>query len=98
MIPIHAASVFFMVIFACCFYMMKKSPYVESFFMLMGKHSTNIWLVHTFFCYYYFHDFIYGLKYPILIYILTLGLSVISSVVINKLYQLLFGKISSYIH
>lgn len=78
--------------------MMKKSPYVESFFMLMGKHSTNIWLVHTFFCYYYFHDFIYGLKYPILIYILTLGLSVISSVVINKLYQLLFGKISSYIH
>ena len=48
--------------------------------------------------YYYFHDFIYGLKYPILIYILTLGLSVISSVVINKLYQLLFGKISSYIH
>lgn len=98
MIPIHAASVFFMVIFAYCFYMMKKSPYVESFFMLMGKHSTNIWLVHTFFCYYYFHDFIYGLKYPILIYILTLGLSVISSVVINKLYQLLFGKISSYIH
>ena len=32
------------------------------FFMLMGKHSTNIWLVHTFFCYYYFHDFIYGFK------------------------------------
>lgn len=95
---IHAASIFFMVIFACCFYLIKKSSCIEKFFVLMGRHSTNIWLVHTFFCYYYFHDFIYGLKYPFLIYIVTLGLSVISSVVINKLYQLLFGKVSSYIH
>lgn len=96
-IPIHAASVFFMVIFACCFYMIKKSPSVESFFVLFGKHSTNIWLVHTFFCYYYFHDFIYGLKYPLLIYVVTLVCSLASSFVVNKVYKLLFGKVSSYI-
>lgn len=93
----HAASVLFMIVFACCFYMMKKSRNIENFFMLMGKHSTNIWLVHTFFCYYYFHDFIYGFKYPILIYIVTFGFSFISSVVINKIYHLLFGKMDSYI-
>ncbi len=96
-IPIHAASVLFMVIFACCFHIIKKSPNVESFFMLMGKHSTNIWLVHTFFCYYYFHNFIYELKYPILIYITTLGLSFIASLLINKVYQLLFERLTSYI-
>lgn len=96
-ISIHAASVLFMIVFACCFYMMKKSRNIENFFMLVGKHSTNIWLVHTFFCYYYFHDFIYGLKYPILIYIVTFGFSFISSVVINKIYRLLFGKMDSYI-
>lgn len=96
-IPIHAASVFFMVIFACCFYMIKKSTIVESFFMLMGKHSTNIWLVHTFFCYYYFHDFIYGLKYPVLIYIVTLGLSLIASLLINKVHHLLFERLASRI-
>lgn len=96
-IPIHAASVFFMVIFACCFYMIKKSTIVENFFILMGKHSTNIWLVHTFFCYYYFHDFIYGLKYPVLIYIVTLGLSFIASLLINKVYRLLFGRLTNHI-
>lgn len=96
MIPIHAASVFFMVIFACCFYMIKKSLNLENFFILMGKHSTNIWLVHTFFCYYYFHDFIYGLKYPVLIYITTLGLSFIASLLINKVYRLLFERLISY--
>lgn len=96
-ILIHAASVLFMIVFACCFYMMEKSRNIENFFMLVGKHSTNIWLVHTFFCYYYFHDFIYGLKYPILIYIVTFGFSFISSVVINKIYRLLFGKMDSYI-
>ena len=96
-IPIHAASVLFMIVFACCFYMIKKSVRIENFFKLMGRHSTNIWLVHTFFCYYYFHDIIYGLKYPILIYIATFGLSFISSVVIKKIYHLLFGKTDSYI-
>lgn len=96
-ILIHAASVFFMVIFACCFYMINKSTNVESFFMLMGKHSTNIWLVHTFFCYYYFHDFIYGLKYPVLIYIVTLGLSFIASLLINKVHRLLFERLASHI-
>lgn len=94
MIPIHAASVFFMIVFACCFYMIKKNRNVEKLLMLMGKHSTNIWLVHTFFCYYYFHDFIYGLKYPVLIYIVTLGLSFLSSVIINKVYHFIFGKVS----
>lgn len=94
MIPIHAASIFFMIVFACCFYMIKKNRNVENFLMLMGKHSTNIWLVHTFFCYYYFHDFIYGLKYPVLIYIVTLGLSFLSSVIINKVYHFIFGKVS----
>lgn len=96
-VPIHAASVFFMVIFACCFYLIKKNPNTENFFMLMGRHSTNIWLVHTFFCYYYFHDFIYGLKYPVLIYIVTLGLSFIASVFINKVYRLSFEKLNSHI-
>lgn len=97
LMSIHAASVLFMIVFACCFYMTKKNSNIESFFMLMGKHSTNIWLVHTFFCYYYFHDFIYGLKYPVLIYLVTLGLSFISSIVINKISFLLFGSVNRYI-
>ncbi len=59
----------------------------------MGRHSTNIWLIHAFFCWYYFDDLIYGLKYPVLIYIVTLVLSLISSFIVNKVYMLLFDKI-----
>lgn len=94
---IHAASVLFMIVFACCFCMLKKNSLVENFLKLMGEHSTNIWLVHTFFCYYYFHDFIYGLKYPVLIYSVTLGFSFISSIILNKIHFLLLGKMNQYI-
>lgn len=93
LIQIHAASILYTIVFVCCFYMIKKGHKIEVFFAFMGKHSTNIWLIHAFFCWYYFSDFIYGLKYPVLIYCATLGLSIIASFAINKVYTLLFGKI-----
>lgn len=55
----------------------------------LGKHSMNIWLIHTYFCYYLFRDFIYGLKYPILIFSATLILSLLSSIIVEFLYGLL---------
>lgn len=97
LIPIHAASIFYTIVFVCCFYMIRKGKIIEKFFILMGEHSTNIWLIHAFFCWYYFDDFIYGLKYPLLIYVVTLVCSLASSFVVNKVYKLLFGKVSSYI-
>lgn len=96
-LPIHAASVLFMIVFVCCFSQINMNSRLEKFFVLLGEHSTNIWLVHTFFCYYFFHDFIYGLRYPVLIYIVTLLLSFISSLLINKIHHLLFGKINNLI-
>lgn len=40
-----------------------------------GKHSMVMWLTHTFFCYYLFHDFIYGFRYPIVIYLVLIAIS-----------------------
>lgn len=42
-----------------------------------------MWLVHTFFCYYLFHDWIYGLKYPIVIFVVTVLLSYASGILID---------------
>lgn len=46
---------------------------------ILGKHSTNIWLVHSFFCYYLFQELAFLPKYSILIiiwiYILSIGCS-----------------------
>ena len=61
-----------------------------------GKHSTNIWLTHTFWCYYFGQSIVLLPKYSILIYIWLIILSLLSSYVINLLYvpicNLLFSK------
>lgn len=53
-----------------------------------GNHSTVMWLTHSYFCYYLFHDFIYGFKYPILIYIVTLGCALGASYVVQTILRL----------
>ena len=50
---------------------------------LLGNHSMNMWMIHSWFCYYLFHDYIYELKYPIAIYIVLILISLVSSYIIN---------------
>jgi len=57
--------------------------WLDRFLIEMGKRSTSIWFIHTYFCYYLFHDFIYGFKFPILIFFVLLTCSYISAIVID---------------
>ena len=61
-----------------------------------AKHSTNIWLTHTFWCYYFFQNIVLKPYYSPLIYLWLLILSLLSSYVINLVYvplnNLLFSK------
>lgn len=59
---------------------------VSKLFEYFAKHSTNIWLTHTFWCYYFFQDIVIKPYYSILIYIWLLGLSLLSSYIINLIY------------
>lgn len=52
----------------------------------LGKYSASIWFTHTFICYYLFHDFVYSLRYPLLILVFLVGIS------------LLFAHVFDYIH
>lgn len=47
--------------------------------------TTNVWLVHSFFCYHLFQEIAFGPRYSILIIIWTLLLSVVVSRAINQL-------------
>ena len=49
----------------------------------LGKHSMNMYLTHTFIFGYFFRDFIYSFKYPILIFIALLLSSLLLSIVIE---------------
>lgn len=51
----------------------------------LGKHSMNMYMVHTFIFFYFFHDFIYGFKYPLLIFFVLLMLSLSISIMLEFL-------------
>lgn len=63
---------------------------IEKFFQFLGKYSTVVWLVHTWFCYYLFKNFIYGLHYPMLILIVELALSLVAGFALLKITKSVF--------
>lgn len=57
-------------IFYCRKYII-RIPVINKILEFSGRHSMNIFLVHTFFRYIFFRDFIYGFKY---FWLIVLGL------------------------
>ena len=87
-------------LFAVCLCRANKLKFTPLQFI--GKHSMNMYLTHTFIFVYFFRDFIYGLKYPILMFLALFSISLLISVVIefakNKLgFYRLQSKIVSLI-
>jgi peptidoglycan/LPS O-acetylase OafA/YrhL len=64
-------------------------PRVRNFLIFLGKHSMNIYLVHTFIRAYYFRDFLYSFRYAPIIVVLLMGISVAISIVIEALKKLI---------
>lgn len=58
---------------------------------LYGKHSTNIWLFHTFLCYYYdeVQRIVYAPRYPLLIAVFFAALCLAVSIGIEVFYSML---------
>ena len=77
-------------------YCIAQLPLDNSLLKWVGKSSTNIWLTHSFFCYYYFKEFIYAPRYSILIVIWLLFISLITSEGLNWLMRLI-SKIIDHI-
>jgi peptidoglycan/LPS O-acetylase OafA/YrhL len=46
----------------------------------LGEYSFPLWLVHSFFCYYYFQDIIYFPKWSPFIFMLLITMSLLSVV------------------
>lgn len=76
------------------FHFWNKPEKVQRFFLYIGNHSTNIWLTHMFFYFSLFKNFVYVAKFPILIYVLMLGLTLLVSVILQKIEKPLMRKLS----
>lgn len=69
----------------------QKLPlYYDKALVFLGNRSMNIWLTHTFLCYYYFQDFILAPRYSPLVYLNLLLSSLAISIIISKV-QVLFA-------
>lgn len=66
-----------------------RSLHLQSFFSFVGARSMNIWLIHTFFCYYYTPDLVLKPRNSFLILVWLLLLSLAGSCMIEYLYALL---------
>lgn len=80
-----AYSPFYVCLFVIIFLRIRLWSWIERCMMFLGKFSTSVWLIHTWFCYYLFHDFIYGFHYPILILAVEFAVSIMSGYVIQRI-------------
>lgn len=55
----------------------------------VGKHSMNMYLIHTFIFSYFFHDFIYGFKNPCLIFLVLFSTSLLLSLAFETLKKII---------
>lgn len=76
---------FYTVLFIMCFSLLHRFSWVDKVLIELGKRSTSIWFIHTYFCYYLFQDFIYCFKYPIIIFVVLMTISWMCAIVIDKL-------------
>lgn len=81
-------------IYACTFcigfaFLVDGFKYVKKALAFVGSQATGMWLIHTFFCYYYFQNFIYAPKNPILVFLLLFTISLVLSWGIGKLYSII---------
>jgi hypothetical protein len=79
-------------------FLAKLPLWAEKCFLLLGKHSTNIWLVHMFFYLNLFKDFVFFAKYPILVLALMLVVCFAASLVIDRIYQPVLAHLDQRSH
>lgn len=70
----------------------EKPGWIKNTFLLIGKHSTNIWLIHMFFYMYIFKNLVFIAKYPLLILLLMMFITISCSNVINLVVKCIRNK------
>lgn len=81
--PLYATT--FIVLFLSC----PRWIVIDKLLGYLGKHSMNMWLIHAWICYYIFHDELYSLKYPLLIMVVVIIVSLLGSYLVDIIYYCL---------
>lgn len=94
----------FATVFICLIVIVCKNKIIKVNFLLekIGEHSMNLFLMHTFIKAYYFPNIIYSWKYPILIIMALLLVTMFLSIVIERVkkaicYDVLINQMSNHV-
>lgn len=83
---------FFEALIIFLFLQLRTRKYISSLLQELGDKSTIMWMVHTYFAYYLFHDLIYGFKYPIIIFLVISIFSYIIAFSLQKLIGIIWKR------
>ncbi len=64
-------------------------PIIGAILEFLGKHSANIWLIHTFIRYHYCEAFIYGMEHFIIVILALLLISLALSIIVEFLKRII---------
>lgn len=67
-----------------CLSLIKMPCWIKKALCRIGDQSMNMWMIHTWLCYYLFKDFIYSFGYPALIFVVLTCISYVCSLIVNK--------------
>lgn len=87
-----AVHIFYVVTFIALFLSISRWSFIDKSLSFFGTYSMNMWFIHTCICYYLFKDFIYGFKYPIIIYTVVVVLSLIFAIFVTKIANIVIPK------
>lgn len=87
-------AVFTGIVFICIFNLMDKPKWINKLLSFLGNHSTNMWLTHMFFYMIYFKELVFKPKYSLLIFLWLVILCLISSYIINFIYNPIIKRLN----
>ena len=85
MIKVTIADGLYAFIIIFCISHLQLHRLFHNIFYKLGQYSMPMWMTHTFFAVYLFQDFIYGFKYPLLIWLVLIAVSYLTSIPILQL-------------
>lgn len=84
------------VVILILFHFWRKPDLVEKGFLIIGRHSTNLWLTHMFFYLVLFRDFVYVVRYPVAVFLLMILITLCLSCVLEYVEKPILDKIPRF--
>lgn len=86
--PLYATII--IIVFAC----MPHFTITRNTLQELGRRSTSMWFIHSWFCYYLFHDWVYSFEYPLLIFAVLVAVSYLCAIPVDWLQKHIWSRIN----